>query len=111
MWLFNFFLLERTLKQELQKWQKGPNRILTILPSSILHIPLVPPLPLHLLLIIIIILFLLPILLFLTLYQEVWKASRPALLSCRNLQDRHWDVCLQVWPPPAPVQVPKYCQI
>ena len=24
MWLFNFFLLERTMKQELQEWQQGP---------------------------------------------------------------------------------------
>ena len=26
-WLFNFFLLERTMKQELQKRQKGPRGI------------------------------------------------------------------------------------
>ena len=31
MWLLNFFLLERTFKQELQKWQLGPRGSLTIL--------------------------------------------------------------------------------
>ena len=24
------------------------------------------------------------------------------LLSYRDLQDNHWDVCIQVWPPPPP---------
>ena len=53
MWLFNFFLLERTLKQELQG-QKGPRQIkanLTIVPSSATkHNLLIPPVSLHLLL-------------------------------------------------------------
>ena len=33
MWLLNVFLLERTLKQELQKWQPGTKGNLTIMPS------------------------------------------------------------------------------
>ena len=62
--------------------------------QAVLDILLIPPLPLHLLLIIIILLLLLPILLLLPLLQEFWKASRPTLLSCRELYDRHWDVCI-----------------
>ena len=33
MWLLNVFLLKRTLKQELQKWQPGTKGNLTIMPS------------------------------------------------------------------------------
>ena len=44
-----------------------------------------PPLPLHLLLIIIILLLLLLLLLLPLLFKDVWKASRPLLLSCRDL--------------------------
>ena len=53
--------------------------------QAVLHYTL-PPLPLHLLLIIIILfLLLLLILLLLLLFKEVWKTSRPSLLSCRDL--------------------------
>ena len=53
--------------------------------QAILHIPIIPPLPLHILLVIIILLLLLPILLLLPLFKEVWKASTPSLLSYRDL--------------------------
>ena len=56
---------------------------------------LIPPLLLHHLLIIIILLLLLPIFPHLPLLQEVWKASRLPFSPAR-----HWDVCIQVWPPP-----------
>ena len=56
-----------------------------------MHIPLIPSLPLRLLRIIIILL--------LRLLQEVCKAARHSLLSWRDLKDRHWDVCIQAWPP------------
>ena len=52
--------------------------------QAVLHYTL-PSLPLHLLLIIIILLLLLFILLLPLLFKEVWKASRPFLLSCRDL--------------------------
>ena len=88
MWLFYFFLLERTLKQELQvkeksaKKYKGKFYNLALLHhQAFLHILLNHPLPLHLLLIITIFLLLLLILLLFILVQEVWKASRPSLLS------------------------------
>ena len=68
------------------KWQKGLRKILPTCPPpppgcSPLHT--LPPLPLHLLLIIIVLLLLLNILLL--LFKEVWKASRPSLLSSRDL--------------------------
>ena len=92
MWLFNFFLLERTLKQKLQgnktsgKRDKGEFDNHALLHHhAVLHILLIPPLPLHLLLLIIILLLLLLILLLLLLLQEVWKASRSSLLSYRDL--------------------------
>ena len=44
MWLFNFFLVERTLKQELQKWPKGP---MEIWPSCPPPPPGCPKYPLH----------------------------------------------------------------
>ena len=62
--------------------------------QAVLHYTLTP-LPLQLLLIIIILLLLLLILLLFLLFKEVWKASRPSLLSCRDLCDRHL-------PPPPP---------
>ena len=82
----NIFLLERTLKQELQggKIYQGEFECHALLQhQAVLHILLIPPLPLHLLLVIIILPLLLPILL--PLLQEVWKAFRPSLLSCRDL--------------------------
>ena len=51
----------------------------------LLHILIVPPLPLHLLLVIIILLLLLALLLLLLLFQEFWKSSIPSLLSCRDM--------------------------
>ena len=44
MWLFNFFLLERTLKQELQKWQQGPMGIWLSCPPPPSDCPAYPPL-------------------------------------------------------------------
>ena len=78
------------------KWDPGEfdNHALLHHPA-VLDILLIHPFPIHLLLLIIILLLLLPI----PLFQEVWKASRPSLLSCRYLQDMHWDVCIQAWPP------------
>ena len=91
MWLFNFFLVKRTLKQELQVKETSGKRDqgefdqhALLHHQAVLHYTL-PPLPLHLLLIIIILLLLLLILLLLLLFKEVWKASRPSLLSCRDL--------------------------
>ena len=91
MWLFNFFLVKRTLKQELQVKETSGKRDqgkfyqhALLHHQAVLHYTLYP-LPLHLLLIIIILLLLLPILLLLPLLLEVWKASRPSLLSCRDL--------------------------
>ena len=87
-WFFNFFLLQRILKQKLQKWQLGPRIICyhtLVQHQAFLYILLIPPLPLHLLLIFITLLLLLPILLLLPLRQEVWKASRTSLLSCKDL--------------------------
>ena len=57
MWMFNFFLLERTLKQEMQgkktsgSWDQGEfdNHAL-LLHQAALHIFLITPTPLHLLL-------------------------------------------------------------
>ena len=96
MWLFNFCLVKQTLKQELQVKETSGKRDRgefdqhdLVHHQAVLHYTL-PPLPLHLLLIIIILILLLLILLF----KEVWKASRPSLLSCRDLYDRHWP------PPP-----------
>ena len=54
MWLNNFFFVERTLKQELKKWQKGPMGIGPSCPSLIsgcptypLHPSSSPPSPTH----------------------------------------------------------------
>ena len=52
--------------------------------QAALHYTL-PPLPLHLLLIIIILLLLLLIFLLILLFKDVLKASRPSILSCRDL--------------------------
>ena len=96
MWLFNFFLVKRTLKQELQvKQTRGKRDRGEFNQHAIFHHQAVlrytlPLLPLHLLLIIIILLLLLLILLLLLLFREVWKASRLSFLSCRDLQYRHW---------------------
>ena len=72
MWLFNFFLVERTLKQELEgketsgKRDQGEFQKHALLDhQAVLHILL--------------------ILLLLLLLQGVWKASRPSLLTCRDL--------------------------
>ena len=70
--------------------------------QAVLHILFIPPIPLNLLIIIIIIILLHLLILLLLLLQEVWKASRPSLLCCRDLYDRHWDVCIQAGPPPPP---------
>ena len=85
MWLFNFFLVKRTLRQELQvketsgKRDRGEfDQHALLHHQAVLHYAL-PPLPLHLLLIINILLILL------LLFKEVWKAFRPSLLSCRDL--------------------------
>jgi hypothetical protein len=90
--LFNFFLVKRILKQELQVKETSGNRDRGIFyHHALLHHQAVlqytlPPLPLHLLLtIIIILLLLLLILLLLLLLKEVCKASSPSLLSCRDL--------------------------
>ena len=66
------------------KVAKGTKVNLTIMPSSTTTTT-ITSLPLHLLLIIINLLLLLPILLLLPLLQEAWEASRPSLLSCRDL--------------------------
>ena len=83
--MFKFFLMKRTLKQELPeketcgKRDQGEfNQYALLHHQAVLHYTL-PPLPLPLLLIIIILLLL--ILLLLLLFKEVWKASRPSLLS------------------------------
>jgi hypothetical protein len=92
MWLFNFFLVKRNLQQELQVKEtcgKGEFNQLAILHHKAVLRYILPPLPLHLLLIIIIFLLFLFTLLMLLLFKEVWKAFRPSLLSCRDLQDRH----------------------
>ena len=84
--------------------------------QAVLNILIIPSLSLHFLLLLIILLLLLTsILLFLiTLFllfiilhlflplQEVWKASRLSLIVCRDLKNRHWNVCIQVWSPPPP---------
>ena len=92
MWLFNFFLVKRNLKQELQVketcGEREFNQLATLHHKAVLRYTL-PLLPLHLLLIIIILLLLLLTLLMHLLFMEVWKAFRPSLLSCRDLQDRH----------------------
>ena len=102
MWLFNFLLVKRTLKQKLQvketsvKKDRGElDQYALLHHQTVLHYTL-PPLPFHFLLIIItLILPLLLILLLLLLFKEVWKASWHSLLSCRDLLDRPW-------PPPPP---------
>ena len=90
MWMFNFFLVKRTLKQELpEKETRGKrdqgefNQYALLHHQAVLHYT-IPPLPLHLLLIIIILLLLPLILLLLLLFNEVWKAPRPPLISCRT---------------------------
>jgi hypothetical protein len=92
MWLFNFFLVKRNLKQELQVKEicgkREFNQLAILHHKAVLRYTLAP-LPLHLLLIIIILLLLLLTLLMLLHFKEVWKAFRPSLLSCRDLQDRH----------------------
>ena len=91
MWLFNFFLVKRTLKQELQVKEtsdktdrEGFDQHVLLHHKAVLPYTS-PPLPLHLLPIIIILLLLLLILLLLLNFKEVWKASMPSLLSCRDL--------------------------
>ena len=67
-------------------WDQGEFAYHALLhPLAVLDILLSTPLPLHLLLIILILPLLLPILLLLPLFQEVCKASRPYLLSYRDL--------------------------
>ena len=82
MWLFNFFLVKTTLRQELQVQESSGNRnrgefdLHALLHHrAVLHYTL-PPLPLNLLLIINI-LFILLTLILLLLLKEVWKASIP----------------------------------
>ena len=89
--LFNFSLVKRTLKQELQvKETSGSRDRGKFYQHALLHHQAVlqytlPPLPLHLLLIIIILLLLLLIFLLVLLFKEVWKASRPSFSSSRDL--------------------------
>ena len=64
MWLFNLFLEERTIKQELQG-------------KAVMHLFLILPLPSHLSVLLIILLLLLIILLLLLFLQEVCKALGP----------------------------------
>ena len=94
--LFNFFLVKRTLKLELlvketsgKRDQGEFDQHALLHHQAVLHYTL-PPLPLHLLLIIIILLHLFLILLLFLLFKKAWTASRPPLLSCRDLYDRHW---------------------
>ena len=93
-WWLNFFLAKRTLKQDLQDLQvketSGKRDRGEFDQHAFLHHQadlhyILPPLPLHILLIIIILLLLLLILVLLFLFKEVWKASRPSLLSCGDL--------------------------
>ena len=90
MWSFSFFLVKRTLKQELQVKETSGKRDRrefdqdTLLHHQVFLQYTLPPLPLHHLLIIIILLLLLLILLLLLLFNEFWKACRPYLLSCRD---------------------------
>ena len=88
MLLFNFFLIKRTIKQVLQvkntqgKTDRGEfNQHALLHHQALLHY-ILSQLPLFLLLIINILLLLLLILLLLLLFKEVYKASRPSLLSC-----------------------------
>ena len=82
-------LIEKNLEAGATKvatWDQGEFDYHALLhPLAVLDILLSTPLPLHLLLIILILPLLLPILLLLPLFQEVWKAFRPSLLSCRDL--------------------------
>ena len=93
MWLLKFFLVKRTLKQELLVKEKSGKRNRgefdqhTLLHHQAVLYYTLPPLPLNLLLTIIILLLLLLILLLLLLFKEVWKASKPSLLfagTCRT---------------------------
>ena len=82
---FNLFLLERTLNQDRQKWQKNQGKFeyhALLQHQAVLHTLLIPPLAFQLLLVTIILLLFFPIPL---LLQEVWKESRPSLLSCRDM--------------------------
>ena len=81
-WFLNFFLVKRTLKQELQVKEASGKRDreefdqhALLHHQALLHYTLSPFLLLLLLL----------ILLLLLLFKEVWKASTPSLLSCRDL--------------------------
>ena len=91
MWLFQFFLVKRTLKQELPvKETSGKRDQVEFDKHALLHYQAVlqytlPSLLLHLLLIIIILFLLLLILLLLLLFKEVLTASRSSLLYCRDL--------------------------
>jgi hypothetical protein len=78
--------LEEGAAGEGDMWQNGITQLAILHHKAVLRYTL-PPLPLHLLLIIILLLLL--TLLILLLFKEVWKAFRPSLLSCRDLQDRH----------------------
>ena len=91
-WLFNFLLVKRTLTQKLHVKETSGKRDPGELDQhdllhhqDVLHYTL-PPLPFHLLLnIIILLLLLLSSSSCLSSLNEVWKASRPSLLSCRAL--------------------------
>ena len=103
MWFFNFFLLERTLKQEIHKWQNRPREIQPSCPPPTAGCPTYPPHP-----------FSYPaspphhryspsaspILLLLPLLQGICKSYMPSLFSCRDLYDSHLDMCIQACPPP-----------
>ena len=84
MWLFNFFLVKRTLRQELQvqettsgKMNRGEfDQHALLHHQAVLHYTL-PPLPLHLLLIIRILLLLILFLILLLLLRRFGKPPGP----------------------------------
>ena len=86
MWLFNFLLLERTLKQELQKWQQRPMGIWLSCPPPPPGCPAYAPCPSsfppspppH--------------------HHPPSSPTHPSLLPQLPL---HWDVCIQAGPAPS----------
>ena len=96
MWLFNFFLVKRTLRQELQVQETSGKRNRGELDQhallhhqAVLHYTL-PPLPIHLLLIISILLLLILFLILLLLQRRFGKATGPPsspVETCRTGTD------------------------
>ena len=96
MWLVNLFLLERTEKQELQKWKQGPREFdyhALLHHQAVLYIlfPSISSSSSSFLF------FSSPSSYFLPNFM---RFGRPSLLSCRDLQERHTGV--QARPPPPP---------